>query len=75
MSYEGKTIKEVRPMTDDELESEYWQNHRGARPPVIVLDDEHETKLYPSQDPEGNGPGALFGRDDEGGFAIGFKEA
>lgn len=68
---EGRTIEEVRPMTDAELEAEHW-NPRHQRPPVMVLDD--GTKLYPSQDPEGNGPGALFGDSDGELIQIGFKK-
>lgn len=55
---EGKTIAEVRTMTNEEMEQEGWEHYR-EKPPVIVLED--GTKLFPSQDPEGNGPGALFG--------------
>ncbi len=42
-------------MTPDEQDVEGW-----SRPAiVIVLDD--GTKIYPSRDQEGNGPGAIFG--------------
>ncbi|HRZ18686.1 MAG TPA: hypothetical protein P5136_01400 [Methanofastidiosum sp.] len=50
-------IKEIRPMTKEEMDAEGWY---GDRPPsVIELAD--GTKLYPSRDSEGNGPGCLFG--------------
>ena len=67
----GKKIVDVRPMTAQELTDEYWTESRGNGPVVvIVLDD--KTLLYPSQDPEGNGPGAIFGKDKGGGFQLGF---
>ena len=52
---DGKRIVEVRPMTNKELALEGWTSGTS----VLVLDD--GTKLYASQDSEGNGPGALFG--------------
>lgn len=56
----GLTIVEVRPMTYTEASHEGWgiDNINGA-PPGIVLSD--GSKLYPARDPEGNGPGAMFG--------------
>ncbi len=42
------------------MEENGW--HTGsihANPPVFELDD--GTLIYPSADPEGNGPGAIFG--------------
>ncbi len=64
----GKTIVDVRPMTKKEMSDEYWHEDLNGPPAVIVLDD--GTKLYPSQDPEGNGPGCLFGQSEEGSFCI-----
>lgn len=65
----GKTIKNVRPMTDAELDAEGWTPSRAhGRPTVLVLED--GTTLYPSRDPEGNGPGALFGSADGELFAF-----
>jgi hypothetical protein len=62
---EGKTIETVRPMNEEELERNYWSSGRMHAPPiVIVLED--GTKLYPSKDPEGNGPGAMFGEHPDG---------
>lgn len=62
---ETQSVQEIRQMTDAELEREGWDHHRGKTPTVIVFED--GTKIYPSKDPEGNGPGALFGinTDDE----------
>lgn len=62
---EGATIAEIREMTNDELAREGWQNNRlHSRPTVLVLED--GAKIYASTDPEGNGPGALFGIDADG---------
>ena len=62
---EGKTIESVRKMTDKEMKSEHWtEDNMGSKPMVIVLED--GTKLYPSQDPEGNHYGALFGENPDG---------
>lgn len=56
----GRRIVEVRPMTRAEMEAEGWGFSAYHGPPVaLVLDD--GTRLYPSRDDEGNGPGALFG--------------
>ena len=68
---EGRKIKAMRPMTQQEFEEEGWD--RGTT--AIELDD--GTVLYPSQDPEGNGPGALFGRTPDGktfSLYLGFED-
>ena len=58
----GRTIKDVRLLTDKEMNDNYWDsNERSA---VLVLDD--GTTLYASQDYEGNGPGAIFGTNKNG---------
>lgn len=64
----GRTIKAVRPMTARELASQGWEDdpHGGI---VLILDD--GTRLYPSRDEEGNGPGALFGSKGTTFFQIG----
>jgi hypothetical protein len=52
-----------------ELAAEGWDARPVDCPVAIVLDD--GTKLFPSCDAEGNGPGALFGVDARGeSFAI-----
>lgn len=57
---EGKEIVEARVMTDKEMKEEGFHNvGRGYNPCVLVLDD--GTKVFPSKDTEGNGPGCLFG--------------
>lgn len=57
----GCRIVEVRPMTGAEIAYEGWSDGGTA----LVLDNGEV--LYASQDPEGNGPGALFGRNKNGG--------
>jgi hypothetical protein len=63
MQIEGKTIVAVRYMTKKEMNEEYWQHssHDGI---IIELSD--GSMIYPSCDPEGNGPGSLFGKDSKG---------
>jgi hypothetical protein len=65
----GRRIVEVRAMTRAELDAQGWQVYpHHAEPVVLVLDD--GTRLFPSQDEEGNGPGALFGQDSQGLFTL-----
>ncbi len=52
----GKKIKEVRPMTADEIKAEHWE----ANSPCICIVLENDAVIYSSKDYEGNGPGALF---------------
>lgn len=49
----GQTIKTVRYMTADEAEAQGW----SGKPVVIEL--ANGTLMYPMQDDEGNGPGAI----------------
>lgn len=62
----GRRIADVRPMTADEMQVEGWDStgrfHTVGM--VVVLDD--GTKLYPSRDEEGNGPGVFFGMTQDG---------
>lgn len=53
----GRTIVDVRYMTKDEMNDNYW----GSRPVVIKLDTGLE--IYPASDDEGNDAGALFTTD------------
>lgn len=50
----GRTIVDVRDMTQDEKDEMDWY---GVCP-VLILDNGQEVTI--SQDPEGNGPGWLF---------------
>ena len=63
----GATIKKVRKMTKAEMTVEGW-DPLLAPPPVLVLSN--GVKIYPSQDDEGNGPGAIFGIDNGNPIAI-----
>jgi len=54
----GRKILGVRRMTEAEASAEGWDDSpHGCT--VLIL--EGGALLYPSQDDEGNGPGALFG--------------
>lgn len=53
----GRTIKEVRYLTEQEREDLGWY----SRPIALRLDD--GTWLWPSRDDEGNDAGALFTTD------------
>ena len=53
----GAKIINVRLMSKDEADTEGW-DITNEIPPVIVLDT--GAIIYPSSDPEGNGPGMLF---------------
>lgn len=56
----GRTVKQVRAMTPQELYAEGWGSDMlGGEPTVIEFDD--GSTIYASQDDEGNGAGALFG--------------
>jgi len=52
----GKTIKEVRPLTEAEYEDLYW--HNNGQGFVVIFTD--GTCFIPSSDAEGNAPGFLF---------------
>ena len=54
----GLTVTEVREMTREELEHEGWEDD-GQAGHVIVFSD--GSTVYAARDPEGNGPGMLFG--------------
>ena len=68
MNIEGAKIVEVRPMTRKEMNAEGWEMTMHGAPAVLVLDN--GSRLYASQDSEGNGPGAIFGSDGESTFQI-----
>jgi len=52
----GAKIRAVRLMTKDELEAQGWDYET-----VVAIELDNGAVLYPSQDDEGNGGGALFG--------------
>tara|TARA_R110000751_G_C13532456_1_gene454066 strand:+ start:336 stop:587 length:252 start_codon:yes stop_codon:yes gene_type:complete len=55
----GKTVKQVRYMTDKELDTLDW--HAGA----LVIEFTDGSWMFPSADDEGNGAGALFTSEDD----------
>lgn len=55
----GKTIKSVSYLTPKATEQLGW--YRKA----VVIEFDDGSMIFPSQDDEGNGPGALFTSDDE----------
>lgn len=66
----GQKIKEVRLLTPAEMDKQYWETQLGGSPPVVLV-TEDGTKLFPSRDGEGNGPGVLFGETPRGkGFYV-----
>ena len=60
----GQRIVKLRSLDEAECRAQAWYLARYERVAVLVL--ENGTKLYPSCDPEGNGPGALFGATRDG---------
>lgn len=69
----GQKILAVRLMNAEESKYEGWEDH-PAEKNTIVLILQNGLKLYAARDPEGNGPGELFGRDGLMGFTISKKE-
>ena len=57
----GRTIVGAEYMTEEEADGAFWEES----PLVLTLDD--GTRVYPSRDDEGNGPGALFTANPETG--------
>ena len=56
----GAKIVKVRSMTAKEMKDECWEGR-----PATAIELDNGIILYPSRDEEGNGPGALFGKDDK----------
>jgi hypothetical protein len=64
----GRMIRSVRRMTAAEIVKNAWGGlGEWQIPAVLVLDN---GILYPSRDPEGNGPGVIFARTKAGEFFI-----
>ena len=61
MEIEGRKIVKVRTMSIKEQLAEYWSP--DDLNPVVVLELDNGSKIFPSRDYEGNGGGALFGVD------------
>ena len=62
----GKKIIGIRPMTKKEAAALYWEFDE----PVMVLELEGGSLLFPSRDYEGNGGGAIFGTDKTDNFVV-----
>lgn len=60
----GKRIKNIRGMTKEEVASLDWPEE------AVVIELEGGSKLFASQDEEGNGPGVIFGDDGKNAFAL-----
>lgn len=65
----GQKITQVREMTAKEKEEEGWSDWPGK---VLVIELENGTKLFPSRDGEGNGPGVMFARHKNKPHYVGF---
>jgi exopolysaccharide biosynthesis protein len=59
MNIIGRKIVDVIALSKDIVEAEGWENSPYSCI-GLLLDDGNI--IYPSQDEEGNGPGALFGK-------------
>jgi hypothetical protein len=57
---DGARIVRTRTLTQAEVDNEIWPET------TVALELENGVILYASQDPEGNGPGALFGQYPDG---------
>jgi hypothetical protein len=55
--WNDKVVKKLRYLSHAELAREGWD----TREKVTALEFTDGSLLYPACDPEGNGPGALFG--------------
>lgn len=60
----GRTVVATRQLSVSELAAHGWGCRPGHDVVVLVLDD--GSCVYPSSDPEGNEPGALFVTDADG---------
>lgn len=60
----GRFIREVRPMTFAELERQAWTISSWEKPPLALVMT--GAILFPSKDPEGNGPG-IWALESKGG--------
>jgi len=53
--FQGLLIRDVRPMTAQELSHQAWDIPSWEKPPFVLVMT--GMILFPSRDPEGNGPG------------------
>jgi len=66
---EGQRIVAVRGMTEAEKKFEGWEDEPDFSAGVVLV-LENGVRLYPAQDEEGNGIGALFGREKNSTFVL-----
>jgi len=67
---DGARIVGTRALTQVEVDNELWPET------TVALELENGIVLFASRDPEGNGPGALFGQYKDGGcFQLGVTNA
>lgn len=66
MEIVGHKIVAIRFLTASEIETEGWEDR--PKPLALVLDN--GIVLYASRDDEGNGPGAMFGRNKGEAFTL-----
>jgi len=59
MNLIGRKIVDIITLSEEDIEAEGWEN--SPYPCLGILLDDGNI-IYPSQDEEGNGPGALFGK-------------
>jgi hypothetical protein len=59
MNLIGRKIVDIITLSKEDIEAEGWEN--SPYPCLGILLDDGNI-IYPSQDEEGNGPGALFGK-------------
>lgn len=68
----GQEIITVRLMNSTEAKAEGWGGESKWNLPIVLI-LKNGLKLYASRDPEGNGPGALFGMDGKTAFTVSLK--
>jgi hypothetical protein len=65
----GKRLTQIRPMTKEELNNQYWTDRSYNRPMAMEFED--GTVIFAAKDEEINGPGVFFGTTPEhGNFRI-----
>ena len=57
----GTQLVDVRNMTNVELKNEGWDDYYSEQDDIKVLVFDDGSRIYPSMDYEGNGPGVFFG--------------
>ena len=65
----GGVVTKVRRMTKAELEREGWEDMNYDQSDIVIELD-NGLIIYPSRDPEGNGPGTMFGHFGDQAFYV-----